>query len=1016
MKHDRLKNFKKWSFFVALIFCSLQIFAQERTITGTILDASTGEPMPGVNIMIEGTTVGTISDIDGGYSIKVPDASAVLVFSFISYEPQSIVVEDKTVIDVSLEVSAEELDELIVVGYGTMKKSDVTGSIVSINDKDFKQVKTTNVIESLQGKAAGVDITRTSGEAGSGFDIRVRGERSLSGNNDPLYIVDGIQYGSGININPNDIESIEILKDVASTSIYGAKGANGVVIITTKKGSEGTPKINFSMYAGINKPLGSLPYMDRNSYMKYKEDMVKFSEWDRSRQTEWPDSVEVSWTGFELEGIENGTDTKWLDLITRTGYMKNYFLSVSGGTSGMTYNISADYTNEQGMLKNDDYKRYVIKGGVDVKVNKHLTVGTSNILSYVNRNQADFSEKAVQLMNPLAVPYDSAGNLILTPTTPGTQLTPLWYFQDGYYIKEELTSRIFSNVYANIKILEGLNLRSTFNADISTYRMGEYRRADVEDVQVEMFIRPSKDITWSNILTFDKTFGIHHIQVTGVNELMMGNKERYRITGIDPSIPNSLWYALDGMDEISVGIDPDEDDEDEYSYSEGSTLSFLGRINYTLLGKYVATASLRYDGSSVLANTWDYFPSASIAWNMGEEDFLKQLSVLSQMKLRLSYGVSGNYAVPTYSSVDRVNLSPLYYEFGAAESVAYGYRPVYAGNNNLGWEKTASYNIGMDFGLIRNRISGNIDVYKANTTKLLQFRKLPAHAAIPFIYDNVGEVETKGVEVMFHSINISPKASGNFKWTTDISFTRNREKILELAAGVKRDEANEWFVGEPIKVFYDLEKIGIWQLTDSAEMAMFNAHGATLKYGYIKIKDQNGDTIIDDADRIVLGTPRPDWYGSLTNYFEYKGFDLSIIIMARIGQMVNDGVTTKWPTRTVYSESGMEVDYWTPENPTNESPRPDQVFSAVNYMPNYSSLQYTDGSWIKVRDITLGYTIPANLTNQVKINSLRLYVSAKNAFVLYSPLFDKGRYDPEMVGKTTFPMPKTYLFGLTLDF
>jgi TonB-linked SusC/RagA family outer membrane protein len=395
-----------------MLFGLVDLIAQI-TVSGTVR-SSDEQPLPGVNVLIKGTATGTTTDIDGKYTIEVLSEDDILVFSMIGMLREEIVVGSQTDISITLLEDLVGLDEVIVVGYGTMKKSDVTGAITSLKDEDLTQVKSTNVIENLQGKAAGVDITRTSGEAGSGFDIRIRGERSLSGSNDPLYIVDGVQYGKSIDINPSDIESIEILKDVSSTAIYGSKGANGVVIITTKKGHLGKPKITFSTYYGNNKPLGSLPYMDRNDYLNFKQDLAKYSIYYQTG--EWPDEAEVSYEPFEQTGIDNGTDTRWIDLITRTGNLQNYFLSIAGGKEGITYNVSLDHTNEKGMLELDDYKRYVLRGGMDVKLTEFLSIGTSNVLSYIDRNRMDFPEKRVRLMNPLAEPYDSDGNLINNPT------------------------------------------------------------------------------------------------------------------------------------------------------------------------------------------------------------------------------------------------------------------------------------------------------------------------------------------------------------------------------------------------------------------------------------------------------------------------------------------------------------------------------------------------------------------------------------------------------------------------
>ena len=981
----------------------------QKEISGNITDESNGEALPGVNVMVKGTTIGTITDLDGHYAIKISDDQAVLEFSYIGYLTESITVEGQSVIDISLVPDIVSMEEIVVVGYGTMKKSDVTGAIVSVSDDDLKQVKATNIMESIQGKAAGVEITRSSGETGSSTSVLIRGNRTLSGKNEPLYIIDGVQSDRGTDLNPNEIESIEILKDISSTSIYGAKGANGVIIITTKKGTEGKPKITFSTYFGINKPLGAVPYMDRNDYLKYKEDLAKFKDSDYRRNGIWPDSINVTYQPFEEEGILNGTNTNWLDLVTKTGYLKDYFLSVSGGKSGMTYNLSLDHTVEEGMVKKDVYKRYVIKGGFQVKVNDHISVGTSNILTFKKRNRMAFPEKEIRLMNPLAVPYDSLGNVIIYPTVSSNLRTPLWNFESGNYNKEETNALIFSNVFADIKIIDGLNFHSNLNVSMNTERKGENIRASESLVNVKMWISPQKSYTLTNILTYDKSFGIHHFQLTGVQEMQKNNTERYQIAGRDPQIENSFWYALNSLDASSISIDLDE----KTYYSEGSQMSYLGRINYSLLGRYVFTGSIRYDGSSVLAkdNKWDYFPSASVAWNVNEESFMKNLNAISLLKLRLSYGTSGNYSVPEYSSIDRINLYPLYYEFGTSEEVQLSYRPVYAGNTLLTWEKTSSINIGLDFGILKNRISGNVDIYQASTKDILQQRVLPPHAAIPSIYDNIGETSNQGIEIMLRSVNISKK---DFVWSTSLSLTYSEEKIENLASGVKKDEANGWFVGSPLKVWYDYEKIGIWQLSDSAEMAKFTENDFV--YGDIKIKDQNNDSIINEEDRIVLGQKDPKWYGSLSNSFEYKGFDFSFLIVARMGQMVEDAVMNGFQVRDDYAESGFKVDYWTPDNPTNEAPRLDPSVSAVGYMPYASTLQYTDGSWIKLRDVTLGYTLPQNISSKLGISSLRLYFSIKNAAVLYSPLYKKGRYDPELAGKAYFPLPRTFATGLTVEF
>jgi len=1015
-----LKRYFQLTLVLALLFSMNSLFAQEREITGMISDAETNEPLIGVNVSVKGTTVGAITDFEGHYAIKA-SSGQVLLFSYVGYQDQEVEITDQTVINVVLNLSTEELDEVVVVGYGTMRKSDVTGSIVSISDDDLKQVKSTNVIESIQGKAAGVDIVKTSGEAGSGFGITVRGERSLSGGNSPLYIVDGVQYGSGIDINPNDIASMEILKDVASTSIYGARGANGVVIITTKKGTEGMSKVTYSSYIGINEPLGRLPYSDRDYYIQYKTDLARIKDYNRTGV--WDESLVLeddAWEPFELEGLANGTDTDWFGELYSTGVVQNHFLSASGGGSGIAYNLSADYTDEKGMLQGDNFKRYVIKANIDAKVTDRLTVGTSTIISFKDRDRMSFPAKSTALMNPLAVPYDSLGILIDNPMPKSTTINPLYYFVNNRYTRNEQTTRVFSNIYADLKLFEGFNFKTNLNVDLSNYRSGFYIDGQA-GTSVGMYISPSKSFTWTNIATYDKDFDVHHLQVTAVSELNAYNIERYMMEGDNPAILGSLWYGLPSLlvDDIT-DYDPTDLENLIFPYNESSMASFLGRVNYSVFGKYVFTASLRYDGTSRLShednNNWDLFPAFSAAWNASEEDFMQSIDFISSLKVRLGYGISGNFAVPTYASVSMTNPSPLYYEFGVDEAAALGYRPVATGNVNLGWEKTAALNFGIDFGLLKNRISGNLEIYRARTTDLLQKVALPLHAAIPFIYDNVGETETKGVELMLHSVNVSSPGTGGFRWTSDLTFTANKEKIIALNEGILKDEINNWFVGYPIDVYFDYEKAGIWQLDETEEMELFNSLGADFEPGDIKIVDQDGDTIITEADRVILGTPRPAWYGSFTNRFEYGNFDMSIMIMARMGQMIADPIMNSFQNRDVYDEGGYQANYWTPVNPTNEQPRLDPSVSAVNYMPYNSSLRYTDGSWIKVRDITLGYTLPESVSSKLNVSSFRVYGSLKNYFVLYSPLYAKGRYDPEMAGGTSWPNAKSIIFGVTLEF
>ncbi len=975
--------------------------AQQREISGVVSDAETSEPLIGVNVSVAGTTTGTITSANGSYSLNASTGQNI-IFSYIGYESVSVQVENQTQLNVTLSMSTEALDEVVVVGYGTMKRSDLTGAVSSIREEDIATTKSSNVIEALQGKVAGIDMVRSSGEAGSGYSILLRGARSLTASNSPIYIVDGIDYGSNININPNDIASMEVLKDASSTAIYGSRGANGVILITTKKGQVGKPVISFNTYYGITSPLGSVPLGDADYFLKMTRDYMRTTrpeyDWDT------PDAdidVRPGLSAMENIGYAAGENYDWIDAQTDDfGSQQDYHLSITGGDNKTSYAVSLNHMLEDNFIPNDHYKRYSVKASVESKVTDFLTIGNSTFVAYSNKVDG----RGINYnMNPLTPAYDSLGNLIPEPNDRAPFENPLIDQDPNIYLNEIIQTDIFSTVYAQLNLFNGLTFRSSFNFDLGFNRNGFFR-GEYEGIdrlsQADIAMSSGYKWTWQNVLTYDKDFGDHHIILTGATETVSARTERSYQGATDLLLGNSWWWTLSsGQQDLLIAP---SGDEGYLQLVENQLASFIGRIHYGFRGKYLVTLTGRYDGASQLAEKWDFFPSASVAWRISEESFLQNAEALSNLKLRFGYGTTGNQSVSPYAALGSIIRTPLYYEFGADPYL--GYRTGYLDNPDLTWETTTALNLGVDFGLFANRISGTVELYKTHTKDLLQNRTLPPTSAVPEITQNVGETENKGVEVTLRTVNVSGK---DFTWSTDLTFAANTEEITFLVGGVEQDIGNGWFVGHPISVYYDYEKTGIWQLGEEEQATLYGREP-----GDLKLRDVNNDSIINDLDRVILGTPRPKWTAGLNSTMRYKNFDFTVFVYARMGHMVSDGIERQWsPDRR---ENSMERGYWTPINPTNDYPRLDPGLTRSGWS-EATTLTYKDGSYIKIRDITLGYTLPQQITKKAYINSLRVYVTLKNYFA-FGKYYSQGRYDPEYRGALSKPIPKMLAFGANFTF
>ena len=992
-----------------LLFFAMVSLAQKRQITGQVLGAK-NDTIIGAVITQKGTTNAAMSDVNGNYTLSVPDtANVTLVISLVGYGDKEINVGLQTTAgSVILEEDAKLLEDVVIVGYGVTKKSDLTGAVTSFKGDELKQTPTTNVMESVQGKAPGVDITRSSGSAGAKINVTVRGNRSINAGNNPLYIVDGVQYTDIQDINSNDIQSMEVLKDASSTAIYGSRGSNGVIIITTKRGAAGATRVFVNSYMGVSTVAGYPEVRNGEQYVALRREANRtLGLWNSTAD----DSKIFNTT--EMQNIANGTETSFADKLLHNGLQQDFQVGISGGTERLKSYFSLDYFNEKGLLKMDELKRYTGRVNLDFQVNKYFKVGTQTQFTYYNQDKRANALGLAAKINPLTEAYDANGEIIVYPLQ-GKDINPLIDEEKDAAVNNSTVLRIFPTVYAEIAPFKGftartnlsLNLGQTrqgiYNASNSVTRNGAYSQSSIANTN-------TNNLNWQAILNYTKQVKEHSFVFTAISEIVSNKTEGYSAIGQNQLVSSQGFYNLSGNTQnISINS----------NYVKNVLTSFAGRINYSFKNRYLLTVTARTDGASQLAegNKWDYFPSVAAGWRLTEEKFLKTQKLFSNIKLRASYGISGNASVAAYSSQNTLTRVPFAFGDNVATGFAYNSK---IGNPNLKWEKSNTLDIGLDFGILKDRITGTIDVYDTRTNDLLLDRVLPSSTGVSLVTQNVGKTRNRGLEIALTGVNIQKK---NFTWSTTITYSKNKEEILELVDNVKvlnidASSSNPRYlvVGSPVSSFYDYEKLGIWQLDQATEAASFGQ-----KPGDIHVKDQNGDGKINTEDRVVVGSTVPKFSAGINNEFKYKNWDLSFYIYARVGQMFNynnpvgeDGTNT---TQYIYDPRGIEnglstLEYWTPENPTNELPRPNGnlTYSSLQY---FSTVGYTDGSFVKLRNVTLGYTFPQNVTKKLKLQRLKVYVTGKNLITLSKV----KNYDPEMSGNLSNPTVRLFVGGINLEF
>jgi TonB-linked SusC/RagA family outer membrane protein len=982
---------------------AVQNIQQAGVVKGQVTDKN-GDAVIGATVKVKNAQTGTVTDFNGNFSLSVQKAGT-LVVSYIGYLAKEVAFNPGQTLNISIEEDATALDEVVVVGYGVQKKSDVTGSVTSINKDRLSKLPVTNVLQAVQGAAAGVTISQGSSIPGDAPSALVRGRNSINAGTGPYIVVDGIpisKSGGSLNdINPSDIESMEILKDASATAIYGTNGANGVILITTKHGKDGKPSVSYNGYIGIEDFAHKMDFCNGSQITQRYKDYVA----QNPGETMYNDFVKNQ---NEAEAQAAGRETDWLyDMVSQTGIIQDHNVTVNGGAEKIKYFISGDYMSQKGVLKGFNYKRYSLRMNIDADVTDYLKIGTNSYIVSHNRDGGRVNFLMAEAMSPYGKVYEDNGSYCIYPMyTESLFFNPM---RDVNQDHERRQWNINLNGYADInfgniwKPLDGLRYKFNFGYSFVPRRENYYNGAEQNDLNGYGYIfnAETQSYTAENILTYAKDFGKHHFDLTA---LYASSRKKYHDnTAAASKFINDelLWHNLGGG-----GTQTAKSYTDLYT-----TVSQMGRLNYSYDSRYLFTFTVRRDGSSVFGedNKYGTFPSVALGWNIANEKFMeKTQGWLNNLKLRLSYGKAGNEAIGVYETLAKMSNAAITMDGQSATAL---YPSSRMGNSGLGWETTKTFNIGIDFGLLNNRINGNIDFYTSTTTDLLLQRNLPKISGYSNVYMNMGKTANKGLEVTINSKNIVTK---DFTWGTNLVWSWNKNEIKDLYGDEKSDIGNRWFIGEPISVIYDYEMVGIWQ-KDEIERGDHLKWDPQAQPGDVKLRDVNGDGKIDpNDDKTIQGQTTPKWIGGLTNTFTYKNLSLSIFIQTVQGLKRNNSLLAMASDEMGRRNSTTEIGYWTESNPSNE-------YRSLSKTSNRWGYGFPcDASFTRIKDITLSYQFPAQITNALRISALTVYASARNLATFTSW---KG-WDPESDitqrgwggYENNYPMTKSYVFGLNVTF
>ncbi|MBR0115905.1 MAG: TonB-dependent receptor [Prevotella sp.] len=1000
---------------------------QSKRVSGKIVDSE--GPLIGATVLEKGTSNGTVTDIDGNFSLDV-NPGATIVVSYVGYISQEIKVGSQSNFNITLDAEGGNLNEVVVIGYGTQRREAVTGSVANVNGEKLNQIAATNAAQALQGRVAGVLMTQTSSKPGEEMQIRIRGQRSLSASNDPLIVLDGIPFmGQLSDINPTDIKSMDILKDASATAIYGSRGANGVIIITTAKGYQGAPaKVTYNGYVSFKKVFHKYPMMDGPTFSKFRK-----------------------YAGLYQNSLDESDDTNtdWQDLYYQTGVSHNHDVGVSGGTNGGSYSFGAGYYHDESVVPTEAYDRISIRGNFDQMVGKWFRFGLSTNNSY-RKNQGVNDMYGVLSKSPLASPYDENGNLkryVSLPADDQSVVTKETVERDkNVWLNENKGIGSYNTIFGELKCpwVEGLSYRINIGLNYRSSKGGNFTGTGVNNKDQNAIngggISENQTYNWAveNLVTYDRVFAEkHNLNIVG---MYSAEQTTYESTGASAQgIPADYfqYYALDkatGQANLTG-----------YNYWKSGLISWMGRVMYSYDNKYMISAALRSDASSRLAkgHQWHTYPAVSAGWNISRESFMEPITWVDNLKFRIGYGETSNQSISPYSTLG--GLAVRNYNFGSTYNAGYYVNAL--PNPELGWEFSKTWNFGIDFSLFRGRLNGSLEYYIQKTNDILLDVSLPSTSGVSSYTGNIGNTENKGFEFTLNGIIIDNKNGWN--WEAGINLYANRNKLTKLTGALDEngkpapDEGNRWFPGHPIDVIYDYEYVGLWQAGEEAAMNILEPGG---NIGMIKVKytgdyDANGlpTRQIGAEDRQIMSM-EPDLIGGFNTTVGYKNFDLTVIGAFQIGGKLISAIHSAngYLNMLTGRRGQLDVDYWTEENTGAKYPKPGGIQSGDN--PKYgSTLGYFDAGYLKVRAITLGYNF-GNLkaVKDLGISRLRLYATIQNPFVLFSPFNNESGLDPEtnsyatqntavgidgytgkhrmpIVGYNT-PSTRNFLFGINVTF
>ena len=1007
---------------------------QSKRVSGQVIDSE--GPLIGATVLEKGTSNGAVTDIDGNFSLDV-QPGATLVVSYVGYISQEIKVGSQSNIYITLEAEGGNLNEVVVIGYGTQRREAVTGSVANVNGEKLNQVAATNAAQALQGRVAGVLMTQTSSKPGAEMQIRIRGQRSLSASNDPLIVLDGIPFmGQLSDINPADIKSMDILKDASATAIYGSRGANGVIIITTTKGYQGAPaKVTYNGYVSFKEVFHKYPMMDGPTFSKMRQYAGKY-------QNSLDESDDIN--------------TDWQDLYYKTGVSHNHDLSVVGGTNGGSYSFGAGYYHDEAVVPTEGYDRVSIRGNFDQMVGKYFRFGLSTNTSY-RMTKGVNNMYAVLCSSPLSSPYDKDGNLKRYNALPADDQVVVTRKSverdEDVWLSENKGIGTYNTLFGEVKCpwVEGLSYRINIGLNFRSSKGGGFTGTGINNKDANAvnsgWVSENQTRNWAveNLLTYDRTFGKHQLNVVG---MYSAEQTTYESSGGSAqNIPADYfqYYALDK----AIG----QANLTNYGYWQSGLMSWMGRVMYSYDNKYMASVALRSDASSRLAkgHQWHTYPAFSAGWNIAREDFMESSrSWIDNLKVRIGYGETSNQSINPYSTLG--GLAIRNYNFGNGTNYQAGYYVNALPNPELGWEYSKTWNFGVDFSFFKGRLSGTFEYYIQKTNDILLDVSLPSTSGVSSFTGNIGKTENKGWEFTLNGIIIDNKNGWN--WEAGINLYANRNKLTALASGEDRDEGNRWFVGYPIDVIYDYEYEGLWNESDVYEVTLPDGTKTTNfkilepdgNLGMIKVKhddalDANGvPTRAIGADDRQIMSMEPDLMGGFNTTVGYKNFDLTVIGAFQVGGKLISAIHSSngYLNMLTGRRNNIDVDYWTENNTGAKYPKPGGIISSDN--PKYgSTLGYFDAGYLKIRAITLGYNF-ANLkaVKDLGISRLRLYATIQNPFVLFSPYNNESGLDPEtnswanentavgyseysgkhrmpIVGYNT-PSTRNFIFGLNVTF